>query len=176
MKYFLAIQLLLGIGCRDTHIDLTPPPAPAAETVAPVSAPLVTYSNGHPISWPFDTDYADVENAWLVAINEARLEHGVPTLSIDTLALEGARAHAFHMTLHAFMAPANPEGDGPFERYLRLGAYYRTVREACLKTNTVDATLFGPGLYATDVNHIAVGAWRAPEAGIYFVVVDFTWR
>lgn len=177
MRMLTLLAPVFLLGCRDTRIDLTPPPAPLPETSSPWSAPLVVYTQtAHPISFPYATDYGALEDQWLSAINDERVKHGVPALLVDSLAVEGARAHAFHMHLHNFLSTVNPEGDGPAQRYAWLGASYRTLRETVLAIETVDVSLFGPELLATDVNYVGIGVWRAPLAGVYLVAVDFTWR
>jgi hypothetical protein len=173
VRTLLAI-LALG-GCRDTYVDLTPPPSVGVITIAPEWVDLIVYDNTHPIAWPYDVDHPEVEAAYLAEIQSARAAAGLPALQVDRLAVEGARAHAFHMMLHTFLGTVNPEGDGPFQRYLKIGAYYGVLRETVLLTNDVDGSLIADAT-ATDVDSVGIGVWRAAQPGLYYVVIDMTWR
>lgn len=174
MRRLLLIVVALA-GCRDTHIDLTPTPSYGVVTVAPEWVDLMVYDNSHPLAWPYVVDHPEIEDAFYQTVRDARAAAGLRPLQIDGLAIEGARAHAFHMNLHTFFGTVNPEGDGPFERYLKMGAYYGVLRETVMLTSVVDGTLFADAL-ATDVDSIGIGVWRASAPGLYYVVIDLTWR
>lgn len=174
----LLTSALLIPACGGTyHAPGQPAPAaPEFKSIAPFYVGMLSYPNSHPVAWPYVGQLPEMEAKHYAQINDARAARGLAPLEPDLLAIEGARAHAWHQVLHSFGGDRNPEGEDAFDRYLQMGAWYRKLIE--ISGRVVDPALVLPSeeIFSTEVNHIGVGIWNEPATGLYTVVYDLTWR
>lgn len=88
---------------------------------------LLTYPNGHPLSWATDNQAViDLEDEVATIVNNHRVAIGKPALVHMIPMRRCARGHSNHMrgASHDFFSHDNPEGDDPFQRMQKNGISY----------------------------------------------------
>lgn len=181
MKYshaLLAVLVAMAVpACGGKYDASQLPAAPAAaKSIAPYYCGLLTYPGGHPVCWPYAAQCPELEAKHFGAINEMRGIRGLPPLEVEPLAIEGARAHAFHQVVHGFSGDQNPEGDNAFTRYLQMGAWYVRLLELSARVDDATQPLASEAIFSETVNHIGIGIWDDPKTGTWTVVYDMIWK
>lgn len=121
----------------------------------------------------------DIEQAhtMLYLINRERLDHDLPTLSLDVNLCRIAKDHALDMASRGYFDHVTPEGVGPEDRLKRAGIEYSYYAENCALNRSIHeahtALMKSPGhrknILSPDYQDVGIGVTTGDDRMLYIV-------